>query len=213
MLCGCIASSSSKKILTFSIEHYPGKNAIDDSLLVSAYLEELCKADMIVGWYSGGFDSKFLITKCVEHRLMPPALPPELDLWVTPYKDWLLYSNRLDNVQEFLNLPDSKTKIWKKHWRLARTGNKESLQYIVKHCQKDVKVLKQAYYEMRPYLKNHPTLTLQKGGTCPVCLIGELAPRNFRYKKSGKYRRYQCKNCKHWSQDTRRTEGVTIVPV
>lgn len=213
MLCGCIASSRNQKIQTFSIEDYPGTDAIDDSRLVSAYLEELSKADMIVGWYSGGFDSKFLVTKCVEHRLPPPCLPPELDLWKTPYNNWLLYSNRLNNVQEFLNLPDTKTQIWKRHWRLARTGNKQSLRYIIQHCRLDVKVLRQAYYEIRPYIYGHPTMTLVKPGKCPVCLEGTLKSKGWRYTKSGKYRRYVCQSCHHPCRDVKRSEGVTIVPI
>lgn len=191
-----------------------GPNArCNDQTLVEWTLEKLAKADLMVGWYSKGFDYKLLLTKCVEYRIIPPPLPQHLDLWVTPYSDWLLQSNRLENVQQFLNLPDSKTKIWKKHWKQAMSGDRKSLAYIVEHNIQDVIVLEQAYNEIRPYIKGHPTMTLIQKGSCPVCVKGTLESKGWRYTKTGKYRQYLCRQCKHYSRDTKRTEGVSIVPV
>lgn len=291
LLCVGVLRSWDNKLLCPSILDHPGKYPSDDKQLVKAILPMLEDCNLIVTWYGGGFDLKFIKTKCVEHRLPFPNIPAHVDLWVTPFKEWVLTSNRLANVQEFLNLPDEKTGLKKAMWRRARAGDKSALKYVIDHCKKDVVVLKEAYYEIRPYIVNHPTLTLQKchesatvrdtveaiaegeiisqsklgkrlgltkstiswrvsqainmgwlmnvetrsgvpaklkrtgplpisqdttvphQGSCPICVTGTLRKDGFYRTRSGSYQRYTCGQCKHKSRDTRRTEGVSIVPV
>lgn len=212
LLCVGFCYSWKSTVYCPSILEHPGKYPSHDQPLLQHVIPYLEEGEMIITWYGSGYDLKFIQTKCVEYRLPYPNWPPHLDLWVTPYKDWLLTSNRLKNVEEFLNLPECKTPLKKTMWRRARAGDPIGLKYVIQHCKQDVKVLRQAYIEMLPYIKNHPTMSFS-GGLCPVCRIGRLIKKGVVIGKSGSYQRYKCKSCGHAARDTRRTKGVTIVPL
>jgi predicted transcriptional regulator len=106
-----------------------------------------------------------------------------------------LTSNRLANVQEFLQLPTAKTQLTKRIWRKAQAGSVPDLEYIIDHCEKDVLVLDQAYEKLKPYIRSHPRMN---SVACAVCGGDQQRRGQALSVLKGIRYRYSCKECGHW---------------
>ncbi len=194
-----------KKAHTLSLLDYPQKRRSDDTGLMQAVVPIISSADLMVGWYSKGFDIKYLNTRMLDAGL--PLLPPipHVDLYFAAKVHLKLRSNRLASVQDFLQLPEEKTKLNLRLWMVARDGTdeerKSALKYIDHHCLKDVLVLELAYMKLRPFVKSHPHVGLMKGrlGGCHVCGEEKLQRRGFQVNRTKVLQRIQCQNCGAWS--------------
>jgi uncharacterized protein YprB with RNaseH-like and TPR domain len=175
-------------------------DAVSDKRLVQEASYILNAADMWVTWYGKGFDAKFLNTRVLDANLPPLSPIPHVDLYFTAKCHLKLSSNRLANVQDFLNLPTTKTPLTKRVWRQAQAGHVPSIEYIIDHCEKDVLVLEEAYERLKPYVRQHPYLG--KRGTCRVCNSSRLQRRGRVNSRTGTFVRVMCKDCGHWGQRT-----------
>ena len=174
-------------------------DAVSDKPLVAAAWDVLAQADMWVTYFGKGFDLKFLNTRILDAGLSPLPPTPHVDLYFTAKHHLKLSSNRLANVQDFLNLPTAKTPLTKRVWRQAQAGHVPSIRYIITHCEKDVLVLEEAYEKLKPYVRQHPALG--RIGSCRVCRGTHLQRRGPVVSKRGNLYRVACVDCGHW--DTR----------
>lgn len=139
-----------------------------DALLMAPVHKIMSEADIWCGWYSKGFDWKFLNARFIEAGLPPLPDVPHIDLYYTAKHNFAFTSNRLASVREFLGTKTHKTALTKRIWRRAQAGHADALQYIVDHCRADVLVLDQVYEKLKPYIRQHPRVTGTKEG-CRVC--------------------------------------------
>lgn len=187
-------------------------DTLSDAPLLEKVREILCEADLIVSWYGRegrGFDSRFINARLLHARLAPLPLIPQVDLHVTMRDRFKLGSNRLQNVQRFLQLSEEKTPLDMDQWQLARAGDIQGLKYVNEHCLADVRVLREAYTILRPWVLTHPRV---KGwGTtdtplCPVCGAAAMLRRKRRMTRTkGIMIQYQCQECGGYDS---RAEGV-----
>ncbi len=172
----------------------------DDVALLGEVYEILADADMWVTWYGIKYDVPFLNTRMLEAGFSPLPNIPHVDLWFTARHHLKLSSNRLANVQDFLQLKDSKTPLTRRVWREAEAGDAKSQEYIVDHCLKDVKVLEGAYERLRPYVRTHPRVA--GFGPCRACGSKRMQKRGIAITKlKNEKQRVQCQACGAW--DTR----------
>jgi uncharacterized protein YprB with RNaseH-like and TPR domain len=172
-------------------------DTMSDKRLMQTVYPLMSQADVWVGWYSKGYDIRFLNTRMLDAGL--PPLPPvaHVDLYWTARWQLKLSSNRLASVQDFLQLKASKTPLNKRVWRQAQAGHGPSLRYIEEHCLADVEVLEQAYEKLRPLVRSHPHVRGQ--GPCRVCGSEKLQRRGLAVGTWVKPRyRYQCQECGAW---------------
>lgn len=168
--------------------------AQDDKLMKLVH-RALSSADMWVTWYGKGFDWKFLNTRILEAGLPPLPDVPHVDLFYTAKHKLALTSNRLANVQEFLKLKTAKTQLTKRIWRRAQAGHVPDIKYIIDHCEKDVKVLDEAYQVLKPLIRQHPKFSSEG---CAACQ-GEMTPgRRVMSLLKRPQARHQCKECGRW---------------
>lgn len=178
-------------------------DAVSDKKLVKAAHAILTQADMWVTWYGKGFDDKFVNTRVLDAKLKPLPPVPHVDLYFTAKHRLKLSSNRLASVQDFLQLPTSKTPLTKRIWRKAQAGHVPSIRYIVDHCQKDVMVLEEAYERLKPLIRSHPRVG--DLGTCPTCGSSRLQRRGSYVRRNRELRRQviewrvQCQGCGSWA--------------
>jgi len=64
-----------------------------------------------------------------------------------------LYSSRLDAVAKTLELPVQKTDLDPGIWVAARRLDKKAMDYVVKHCEHDVLVLREVFKTFSPFIK------------------------------------------------------------
>lgn len=203
ILCAGWKVYGEKKVNIFKISDYNlyDKDPTNDKEVVRDMAEVLVSADIHVAHYGKWFDRTYLQSRLLHHGLDPIPNIPLVDTWKIAKDNLKLNSNRLQTITEFLQLED-KTPIRGPHWVKAMSGNKTSLNYVVKHCRQDIVVLEQVYEKLRPLMTNHPNVNIVSGSTdsCPICgTKGKLQKRGFTIARVNKKQRYQCTECGGWS--------------
>jgi uncharacterized protein YprB with RNaseH-like and TPR domain len=120
-----------------------------DTQLARRIRDELEKFDIIVSWNGVRFDIPFLNARLMQARAVPMKRVKHIDLLYQARFKFKLSSNSLANVQEFLRLKHQKTAIQGNNWTKAMRGNRAAMDYIVKHCILDVRVLEETYDKMK----------------------------------------------------------------
>ncbi len=65
-----------------------------------------------------------------------------------------LHSSRLDAVAKSFRFNDQKTELDPDIWVAARHGDKDAMKYVVAHCEQDVKVLRELWPRIVPFIRN-----------------------------------------------------------
>lgn len=135
------------------------RDPIDDSHVVSEFLDVWNQADYSVTWYgrkNRGYDEPYLKTRALVWGF--PALKPipSLDLWSTVSREFKLSNNRMQTYDEFMGR-SHKTRFDRKTWRRALLGpaydgGQQAMDLIKDHCVKDILALEEAYLDLKPYL-------------------------------------------------------------
>lgn len=168
-----------------------------DSLLLAEAHKVLSSADLWVGWYSKGFDLKFLNARMLIAGLDPLPPIPHIDLYFIAKHHFNLSSNRLAAWQEFLDLRVEKTPLKRAIWRAAGAGEPAALGYVATHCRRDTEVLEGVYMRLRSFVRTHPFVN--GPANCRVCGSAQLERRGFALTVLKTPRqRVRCRNCGHW---------------
>lgn len=185
-----------------SIDQFPGwqSQPWNDFFVCQAFLKVLQREDLgvEVTHYGTNFDLKFLQARLKFHGL--GTIPPlgHEDTYFIAKSKLALKSRRLGSIAEFLKIRFKKTPIDKEHWRRAGRGDKGSLQYIIKHCIADIRVLKAVYKRLAPLRKKPPVIGAWKD--CHSCGSTRLHRRGYGLSlKSGRTVKLQCQECGAWS--------------
>lgn len=169
----------------------------DDFRIVKELNALLNKADIIIAHNGSAFDVKKANTRFAFYDLEPPYAYREIDTLRMARSYFKFSSNRLDYLGEFLGL-GRKIQNEKGLWDRCENGEEESLSKMVEYCSQDVRLLENIYLKIRPFAKNHPSLSLYGEGDgihCPVCFAQDTI--EFLYSKlyDNKYMVGRCKSC------------------
>lgn len=163
LLCACITDyvprtmkeiKAGKKpwgpVRTFQLADYDRHRWNDRSLAIQ-WRDAMEEYGLIVSWNGLKFDVPFLETRLRRWGLQGPAIKRHKDLLYTARYKLRLASNSLDSVSTHLGIHDkygiAKTKMEPERWTMALGGHKPSFNYIIHHCQLDVKVLAAVWQE------------------------------------------------------------------
>lgn len=126
---------------------------------MTAIRDELERADMIVGWNSILHDVPLLNARLSAVSERPLKIGEKhgishLDLmYYAGGQSMKIGSRRLDNVANFFDTSDTKTKLDGEIWQLAAAGEIEAMDQIVEHCEKDVLILREVWPRLAPHVK------------------------------------------------------------
>ena len=128
-----------------------GEAALPVGRSICSKLEEI---DILVAHNGVGFDLRFLRTRALEHGL-PPLNPAKIvDPVLAARRNLRLPSNSLDSIARHIRATNEKTVLEPGLWaRAVMDGDKESMDYIVEHCVKDVEVLAEVTWSLRGYIR------------------------------------------------------------
>ena len=154
MISGCIVSVQTGKMQTFRIDDYKGykKDLCDDKKLVLDFRDALAEYDVLVHFNGESFDYPFLDTRLAIHGEKRSTLTHTIDLLPICRKKLRLHSNRLSSVAAALNLKNRKTPLEPQVWKRAAYGSKPDLDYIVEHCEADVRVTMEAFLRLKEHV-------------------------------------------------------------
>lgn len=164
LLCCSFLDLDGSEVETFRSDQrkYKGKNAIDDSKLAVAIRDRLEASDIVVGWNSILYDAPFVNTRLALAGERPLRLTKDAG---TLHIDPMWYANggsslrigskKLDNVAKFFSCENQKTPLTGPVWALAAAGDREAFDQVVEHCEADVRVLRDVWNHMTPFIKKH----------------------------------------------------------
>ena len=175
----------------------------NDKALVGRVREILTDGDMWATWYGKRYDVKFIQSRLSYYHMKPLPRTPHWDGWEVSRSRLALSSNRLENVSDFLNIHERKTKLTRSIWRRAAFGSTKDLRYIEKHCIQDIKVLEEVYEQLAPLYDPVASIAvkLDRPDQCPICSSGRVWRRGSIVTRARVFGRYQCQGCGAWFRD------------
>lgn len=177
------------------------KDRTDDSGLTKLVSDFILDLDILVGFYSGPFDFRYVQGKLGLHGL--PFLPTfgrrHIDLYWSG-KKMKLTRGGLANTCEHLGVPGKKTYLDKKVWRRASAGYSDAIDYVVEHNAADVTLTYNLYKRLAPLVYQHPIVGDKGNCWCG----GALIRRGPAYTASKAQQfRWSCKGpVRHWTVGT-----------
>lgn len=198
-------------VLCWAAKWYGGDEIMFDSIFKSkprvmlkrihALLEE---ADAVVHYNGNSFDIPTLNKEFLLNRITPPSPAKQIDLLLTARSRFRFVSNKLDYVAQALGVGKKHKTAGFELWVKCMNKDPEAWAEMETYNKQDVALLEEVYEVFKPWIKNHPNVGLylqDHDYVCPVCAGSSLAKRGFAFTANGKYQRYLCKSCGHWSRD------------
>jgi len=154
----------------------------DDKKLVKKFLKVMQEADELVGHNIDRYDTKFLLTRAIQHGI--PALPKYYsdDTLKIAKKHFIFNDNRLNTIATQLGLGGKLNHTGMQMWDdivlydKLNIGNKKdyekSFNLMVKYCEKDVMLTEEVYHKLSQYSENkvhHGVLNGNPRSSCPNC--------------------------------------------
>ena len=137
----------------------------DERECLLATRDTLEQADFVVTYYGTGFDIPYLNTRLLINKERPIGEFRHIDAYYTAKHKLRLQRNRMANVELALLESVQKTAIKPGIWRKALQGNKEALDYIVDHCQRDVAILGDIFEQLKGFINLSAVRWRRYGGS------------------------------------------------
>lgn len=194
------------KIKVKSIADYKNykKGIVDDTELIKEIWGVMDRADVIIAHHGDSFDIKKLNSRFVIHGLSAPSEYETVDTKKAASRYFKFDSNSLDNLGTFLGVGNKIANGGFDLWVRCMAGDSDAWKRMKDYNAQDVLLLERVYLKLRPFIANHPNLTLvspdkHSDATCGTCLSNNVAKRGFSVTKLGRKQRYQCNDCGSWS--------------
>lgn len=143
VLCYCIKVHNEDKIYERLITRRELKTADLDKNMLKQLLKDLTNFDKIMTYYGSRFDFPYLRSRCVHLGLEFPEYGElfHKDMYYVVRGKFKFHSNRQDVACREILGDTEKTYLSGQEWRRAPTGHQPSLNYILDHCEHDVRDL------------------------------------------------------------------------
>lgn len=171
----------------------------DDMRICYSLWNVLNEADIVIAHNGSHFDIPMINSRLAIHGFLPPSPYRQIDTLDVAKKSFKFSSNKLDALAGYFNI-EHKDPTDFKLWKACMEGDQEALNYMFSYNKKDVEILEQVYYKIRPWIKNHPnlaTINMTKELLCPVCGSHNVIPIPGKFSGTAisQYQVYRCKDC------------------
>lgn len=192
-------------ILSFAVKLGDSKTKVysldkmSEKELVKKLWEVFDSADILVAHNARKFDIKKANARFIFYGLTPPSPYKVIDTLTEARKHFKFTSNRLDSLGEYLGVGRKMKHQGIDLWFNCMNGDKKAFRTMRRYNAQDVNLLYEVYLKLRPYMTNHPSMTVyEERNGCPSCKSEKLQSRGFGVTKTGKHRRFQCLDCGSW---------------
>lgn len=180
-------------------EHWPGNEDHYEYLVLEKLWELLDKADIVVAHNGDKFDMRKINARLIYHGFPPPSPYLTIDTLKVAKKHFAFTKNRLDYLGKFLGLDGKMSHSGLAMWIGCVEGDHKSWKKMKQYNKRDITLLRDVYYALRPWIRNHPHMG---GDGCPTCQSADATKRGLQRTKAGlTYQRYQCNTCGTYFRD------------
>lgn len=187
---------------SIGLHHLPswGIDKRNDILLVEQLWELLDEADVVV-CHNAAFDTKIINARFAYHNIEPPSDYRTVCTLQGLRKYMRLPSNSLDSATRYFGLEQKLSNEGIGLWLRCYLGDEEAMQEMCEYGCGDIPTLRQLYFKIRPFLKNHPNIALlsdRENVECRVCAsetpLEEIEGKHS-YTNMSKFQSYRCVDC------------------
>jgi len=170
----------------------------NDSRIVKSLWNLFDQSNIIIAHNAQKFDVPKMNVRFVINGLTPPSPYRIIDTLCVARKQFKFTSNRLDDLAGYFGI-EHKIETSFELWDRCVNGDQEALNYMEEYNIRDVEILEKVYLKLRPWIKNHPNLSLyleNKEETCPYCGSTNLFDTGtFTYTNVSKFSNVKCSDC------------------
>lgn len=158
------------------------------------------KADVVIAHNGDAFDQKKVRARFVYYDFSPPSPVIEIDTKKIAKKYFKFNSNKLDDLGDHLKLGRKVTHEGFSLWLGCMNNKVKSWQKMMKYNKQDVVLLEKVYQRLRPWMIDHPNLSLLDGSKrgCPNCSSYKVQKRGKTVTHRVVKQRWQCQECGAW---------------
>jgi predicted RNA-binding Zn-ribbon protein involved in translation (DUF1610 family) len=197
-----------EKEVMFHSDHTDGHEA----MVLKAH-ELLSEADIVVGFNSVGFDNKHMAREFLLAGFAPPKPFKNVDLLRVARSQFKFTSNRLDHLAQQLGLGSKTSHQGHELWTRCMAGDERAWKLMSKYNRQDVVLTEKLYDRLRPYIPNHPHMSMLTGQEwgCPNCGHSDVSKNRQGTARANvtQYRQYQCPACGTWIRGNKKLVDPT----
>ncbi len=182
------------------------KNIEDDKEILKGIWKLLDECDVVITQNGRAFDEKKLNARFILNGMGPPSPYKHIDTKVIASGKFAFTSNKLEYMTDKLCVKYKKIKHEEfggfELWKECLAGNIKAWREMEKYNKYDVLSLEELYTKLAPWDRtvDFNVYTDSDTVTCN-CGSARLEKRGFNHTASGKFQRYQCRDCGAWVSD------------
>jgi hypothetical protein len=206
--------SFAAKWLGEKVDIYQENRTDDDHDIIESLCILLDQADVVVAHNGNRFDIPQIKARALVHGLKPPSPFKTVDTYKVAKREFGFPSNSLEYLSIVLDLPVKKGGHKKfpgfELWLECLRKNEEAWKELKLYNIQDVYALEALYLRMRPWMSNHPNVSIYKDvgpapvlgikPQCPKCGSGSCQWRGYAFTATGQYHKYVCNDCGGWGR-------------
>jgi uncharacterized protein YprB with RNaseH-like and TPR domain len=201
-----IAVKKEWELLSFSYKwlgkkkvYFRKREGKDDKSLCKELRKLFNEADMVVAHNGEKFDIKKANTRFLFHYLPPYREPASRDTLKFARTKFKFTSNRLGALGEYLGLGDKIQNMPFEVWLECLADKAKAWKKMELYNKRDVILLEDIYLIMRPWMKDHPNLSLLTGvRDCPNCGSTRLTKQGTKATHRTIQQQFKCSDCLSW---------------
>lgn len=173
--------------------------AENDYRILSSLYKLLDECDIVIAHNGSHFDIPKINARLIVNGFNPPSPYKQIDTKDVAKRQFGFSSNKLDALATYFGI-ENKDETDFDLWKRCMEGDKEAMDYMIKYNIKDVAILEKVYMRLRPWIKNHPNISINASSgdlTCSCCgsnQLEEIEDKTYDTNIS-KFPVYRCKNC------------------
>lgn len=186
----------------------------DDYRVVEKLWDLFDEADIIVAHNGNSFDQKKSAARFLYHGFDPPSPYRQIDTCREARKHFNFNSNKLGDLGTTLGIGHKEDTGGFRTWLSCMNGSKDAWQTMATYNLGDVDLLLAVYLRLRPWIQNHPNVTMYDGDldSCPRCGEDAMTKQGLKRNKTTTVQQYRCSACGGWAS-SRVAEKVTPPPL
>lgn len=197
MLCFCAHWDGTREFQFYSEWEHGRKG------MAEAALALLSEADAVVTYNGDRYDLPKLLGEILLAGLPPPPPPTSIDVLKT-VKKFGFNMNRLAYIGPLLGVGGKVKHEGFNLWKDVMAGNEKARAKMKRYCVQDVRLLRDLYVKIKPFIRTHPFMGDTKAEACPTCSSTHVQKRGVRRTRHFSIQRLQCQSCGAWADGSRK---------